>query len=381
MFSSDTNVVVGQPFLAALRDVTTTDARIMIVVSRSLAARPGFEREAIETLRPRVVQLFAGISSHTPRADVISATRAARAFSADVLVACGGGSVVDAVKAIRLCLSNNIQSVDDMDRLLPSRGPDGRRVAPVVKPPQVSGIAIPTTLSAAEHTLTAGVTNVKTYHKDPFTHPELAASTVILDGELAALTPIDIWLSTGLRAVDHAVETWCSVKATPVFDAWSAHALRLLVPALRRAKAAPDDAVARVQALQGAWLSILSLSGGASFGLSHAIGHALGSVTSMAHGHTSSVMLPHALKFNRPVNASRQAALMKTAGLQGDSLIDSVSKLVLELGLPSDLRSAGVRENQLDRVAEVAIKDRWMKTNPRPIDDVGTLRQLLTDAY
>jgi maleylacetate reductase len=381
MLSSNTCIVDGQPFAAALRDATAPSARVMVVVSRSLAARPRFEQEIIDALRPRAVRLFAGISSHTPRADVMSATEAARAFSADVLVACGGGSVIDAVKAIRLCLSNDIRSVDDMDRLLPSRGPDGRRVTPVVKPPQVPGIAIPTTLSAAEHTLTAGVTNAKTHHKDPFTHPELPADTIILDGQLATLTPIDIWLSTGLRAVDHAVETWCSVNVTPVFDAWSAHALRLLVPALRRAKAEPDDAAARLKALQGAWLSILSLSGGASFGLSHAMGHALGSVTGMAHGHTSSVMLSHALKYNLPVNAARQSALVENANLEGGSLAQSISALVRELGLPSRLRDAGVREDQLNRVADVAIKDRWMKTNPRPIEGTATLRQLLADAY
>jgi alcohol dehydrogenase class IV len=312
---------------------------------------------------------------------VIRVADAARHFRADVLVACGGGSVIDAVKAVRLCLANDVETAEDMSRLLPPQAPDGTLLAPAFKPPQIASIAIPTTLSAAEHTMSAGVTDTKTRHKNLLFYPGLAAGVVILDGELARNTPLDVWLATGLRSVDHAAETWCSVRATALSDACSCHALRLLLPALRKAKVAPDDAEARLQALRGAWLSILGLTRGGAFGASHGIGHALGSVTGMAHGHTSAVMLPQVLAFNAAVNAGRQRELVEIAGLQGESLATIVADLVRELGLPSRLRDAGVSEGSLDYVAEVAMKDRWLKTNPRKIEDAKVVRELLSQAF
>jgi alcohol dehydrogenase class IV len=374
-------VIDGKDFRTALCEVVAPDARVLIVASRSLLEGTAFAQAVTEALSPREVVIIGGIIGHTPREDVVRVASAARRLRADVLVACGGGSVIDAVKAVRLCLANDIETAEEMSRLLPPQGSDGTLLTPAVKAPQIASIAIPTTLSAAEHTMSAGVTDTRTLHKNLFFHPMLAAGVVILDGELARSTPVDVWLATGLRSVDHAVETWCSVRATALSDACSCHALRLLLPALRRAKAAPDDAQARLRALRGAWLSILSLTRGAAFGASHGIGHALGSVTGMAHGHTSAVMLPHVLAFNAAVNAERQRELVSIAGLHGESLATIVADLVRELGLPSRLRDAGVSEDSLAYVAKVAMQDRWLKTNPRKLEGVEVVRNLLSRAF
>jgi maleylacetate reductase len=300
---------------------------------------------------------------------------AARLRGADAVVSVGGGSVCDAVKAARLCLANDVTEAADMDRLR------GLHADAAVKPPTLASIAIPTTLSAGEFTPNAGVTDERGPRKESYKHPRMPPDVVILDPAMAAATPARLWFGTGMRVVDHAIESWCGIDATPFSDAMSLHALRLLVPALRRCASDRADLDAILQCQLGAWLSIQGFASGVLLGASHGIGHALGGTAGMPHGETSCVMLPHVLRFNAGVNESRQRDLSIAMERASMAAADVVAELVASLGLPGRLRDAGVPRELLPRVAQEGIRDAWVQTNPRPIDGAAGVLALLELAW
>jgi len=312
---------------------------------------------------------------------VVDAANAAREAGADLLLTVGGGSITDAAKMVGLCLGNDVMEPSALDayRAVVASGGSTRR--PAVNAPGVRFIAIPTTLSAGEFNASAGCTDTTRHVKESFAHPLMAPRTVILDPSVTVHTPAWLWLSTGIRAVDHAVEDLCSVNGQPMSDAASIHALRLLATGLRAVKSNPSDVASRLDCQLGAWMSMVGAQTGVTKGASHGIGHVLGGTAGVPHGYTSCVMLPHVLRFNYEVNAERQALVSEALGKPDAPAADVVATLIADLGLPSRLRDVGVKEDQLDVIAEHAMHDRWVHTNPRKIDGPATVRTLLDAAW
>ena len=177
------------------------------------------------------------------------------------------------------------------------------------------------------------------------------------------------------------MEDICSTNAQPLSDGTSLHALRLLGRGLRAVKADPADLEARLDCQLGSWMSIMGSQNGVQKGASHGIGHVLGGTAGVPHGYTSCVMLPPVLRFNEPVNAERQAWVSEALGRPGAKAGDVVAELVAGLGLPGRLRDVGVQPEQLDRIAEELMHDRWVHTNPRKIDGPPAVRMLLDAAW
>jgi maleylacetate reductase len=298
-----------------------------------------------------------------------------------LIVTLGGGSVTDAAKMVGLCLGNGVTAPDELDRFRARVAADGSAQRPPVAAPGVRMVAIPTTLSAGEFSASAGCTDTVRHVKESFSHPLMIPRTVILDPAASVPTPEWLFLSTGIRAVDHAVEDICSVDSQPLSEGAAYHALRLLGKGLPAVKANPADLDARLDCQIGAWMSMVGSQTGVSKGASHGIGHVLGGTAHVPHGYTSCVMLPHVLRFNHVVNADRQARVAEALGRPGEPAADAVAALIVELGLPTRLRDVGVREGQLDRIAENSMHDRWVHTNPRKIDGPATIRRLLDTAW
>jgi maleylacetate reductase len=355
--------------------------RAFIIASNSLAQASG----VIETLAAKAGGRVAGswrkIAAHTPRVAVVAAAQAAAAANADLIITIGGGSVTDAGKMVRLCLANGITEPNGLDALRTRISSEGKRDTPEFAGPDRPLIAVPSTLSAGEFTAFAGCTDTERRVKEGYAHRDMAPDTVVLDPAITRHTPEWLWLSTGIRAVDHAVEDLCSVNGTPLSDATSLHALRLLAPGLRRSKQAPDDLAARLDCLEGAWLSIVGSQSGVDKGASHGIGHVLGGSAGVPHGYTSCVMLPHVLRFNAAVNADRQALVAAALGRPDDDAAQLVAELIAALGLPRTLREVGVEREQLDEIARLSMHDRWIHTNPRHIPGPETVRMLLDEAW
>ncbi len=247
VFPAMDRVVHGRDFAeAAAEEVQRLDARaVLVLASATLARETDLVTRLRDALGSRLAGVRTGIGAHTPRPDVVAAANEARAVQADLLLTLGGGSLTDAAKMMGLCLGNDVTDPAQLDAFRAEVRPDGSLHRPAVKPPGVRFIAIPTTLSAGEYTAFAGCTDPVRKAKESFGHPLMIPRVVILDPAVTRPTPEWLFLSTGLRAVDHAVETLCSVRPSPFGDAGALQALRLLGRGLPGVKADPSDLEAR----------------------------------------------------------------------------------------------------------------------------------------
>jgi maleylacetate reductase len=295
-FPAMESVVFGTPYTEALaQEVDRLDARAVFVLASGTLAR---ETDYVDRLRQMLGNRFAGvcakIGAHTPRSDVVVAANMA--------------------KMVGLCLGNDVTAPERLDAFRAGIAADGTTRRPAVKPPGVRMIAIPTTLSAGEFSAGAGCTDTVRHVKESFSHASMIPRTVILDPAASVPTPEWLFLSTGIRAVDHAVEDICSLNGQPISEGAAFHALRLLGKGLAAVKDDPDDLNARLDCQIGAWMSMVGSQTGVSKGASHGIGHVLGGTAGVPHGYTSCVMLPHVLRFNLPVNAEKQARVSEALG-------------------------------------------------------------------
>ena len=382
-YPATSRIVYGTDFAQALqRELDLTgERRVYVLASGTLERSTDVMRRVRDALGARFAGICASIGAHTPRSDVVAAANAARAARADLLLSVGGGSVTDAAKMVAICLGNGITDPRELDTYRVTIGADGSTLRPSYKPPSVASVIIPTTLSAGEFSALAGCTDTVRQVKEMYAHAQAAPRTVILDPAVTVHTPEWLWLSTGIRAVDHAVEDLCSINSKPFSDGTSFHALRLLGRGLRAVKANPGDLDARLDCQLGSWMSIVGSSAGVEKGASHGIGHVLGGTAGVPHGYTSCVMLPHVLRFNHAVNAPRQKLVSEALGRPDEPAAEVLAALIAELGLPRTLRDVGVSAALLDRIAEESMHDRWIHSNPRKIDGPATVRQLLDAAW
>lgn len=370
-------VVFGIPWTQALADEVRRGGfrRVFALVSGTLAAAQGLEGSLREALGDAFVAIHHGIGAHSPRSDVAVAAQRARDCDADVIVAIGGGSVIDAAKVMQLCLAAGVFGTEGFDAIVGAGKPVHGSDLPV------RVLALPSTLSGAEFSAFAGVTDTARRRKESYQHRQMTPLTVILDPALTVNTPDELWLSTGVRAVDHAVEDLCSINSQPLADAASVRALGLLARALPATKRNPADLAARLDAMIGVWLSMVGSQGGVEKGVSHAIGHILGGTFGVAHGVTSCITLPHALRWNAPVNGERQAEVAAAMGRPGVDAADVVAQLIHDLGLPDTLGAVGITRDQAQLLGELTMGDRWTATNPRKVSGPDDILDILKDAW
>lgn len=328
-------------------------------------------------LGPRCAGIFDRMPPHTPRGAVIAAAAAARETGAELLITIGGGSVTDGGKAVQLCLANDIRHPEALDAYRPVSGPGGTLGPPPSKPPSVRQITVPTTLSAGEFSAIAGVTDERRRVKELFRHPQIIPRAVILDPAITVHTPEWLWLSTGIRAVDHCVEGICSGEANPYADAQALHGLALLSRGLPRVRSDAADLEARLDCQIGAWLSMGPLASGVPMGASHGIGYVLGALFDVPHGYTSCVMLPAVMRWNKPANAERQTLVAAAMGHAGKDAGDVLDAFIAGLGMPRSLGAVKVGPESFARVAEGAMNTPWVPRNPRPIDGPAQVREIL----
>ncbi len=355
--------------------------RVFLLVSGTLNR----ETDAVETLAAALGPRYAGrwdhMPSHSPREAVVDCANAARAAGCDLLVNFGGGSTTDGGKAVTICLEHDITDADGLEPFRTKVDENGKRYRPEFDAPQVRQIAVPTTLSGGEFNARAGITNTVEKLKQSFMHPGIIPVSVILDPAATVYTPEWLWLSTGIRAVDHAVETYCSLDANDYTDGAALQALRLLSEGLPRVKADPGDLEARLQCLMGAWISMTGIVTGTRLGASHAIGHILGGTANVPHGYTSCVMLPYVLNYNAAINSNRQAAISQAVGQPGQSAGDALDKLISGLGMPRSLREVEITEEQLPLLAKNCMLDDWTFSNPREIRSPDQIMEILRAAF
>jgi maleylacetate reductase len=374
VFGAMDEVVFGTPAAEAVAGQMDRlrAARAFLMVSGTLNRNTDEIERIRRALGSRCVATFDAMPPHTPREAVIAATEQARAASADLIVTVGGGSITDGAKAVQLCLANNISSIEDIDRIRAVKG-----VAPPMNAPTVRQISVPTTIAGGEFSAIAGVTNARTKVKEMLRHDLVIPRAAILDPAVTVHTPQWLWLSTGIRAVDHCVEGLCSREAHPYADAQALKGLSMLAQALPRAKANPRDLDARMDCQIGTWLSMGPLSAGVPMGASHGIGYVLGAVFDVPHGYTSCVMLPSVMRWNKQDNAERQALVSEAMGHPGRDAADVLDDFIRDLGMPRSLQDVRIGPEHFDRIAEQAMGTPWIPRNPRKIDGPAQVREIL----
>lgn len=376
-------VVFGEPAASAVvAEADRYGAQRVFVVSTASLARltDGPLQRIVAGLGARHVGTYAAVHAHSPREDVVAAANAARAAGADLLVAVGGGSAIDATKAVQVCLWLDLETPASME---PYRGGAPKDVARKIEPPAdgIRMLAISTTLSAAEFTSQAGVTDSTINAKQSFAHRLLAPRSVILDPAATLDTPDWLLFCTGIRAVDHAVESYCSPLANPATEPLSLQGLKLLYRSLPAIKAKPRDLKMRLEAQFGMWQAIAAAAAGAGSGASHGIGYVLGGTYGVAHGHTSCVMLPPVLRWNATVNRGRQRVLAEAMGAPDRPAADLVAELVATLDQPGSLRAVNIKREDLDDIAERALAYGPVRANPRPIESRADVKEILELAW
>jgi maleylacetate reductase len=374
VFGAMDEVVFGRP--AATAVVEQVDrlgaSRAFLMVSGTLNRETDEIEKIRSSLGARCAATFDAMPPHTPREAVMAATEQARAAGADLIVTVGGGSITDGAKAVQICLANDVRSIDDIDRVRTNKG-----VVPPMAAPSVRQISIPTTIAGGEFSALAGVTNQQTKVKEMLRHDLVMPRAVILDPAVTLHTPEWLWLSTGIRAVDHCVEGLCSREAHPYADAQAIKGLSMLTQALPRVKADPNDLDARMDCQIGTWLSMGPLSSGVPMGASHGIGYVLGAVFGVPHGYTSCVMLPSVMRWNKSDNAERQALVSAAMGKPGEDAGDVLDKFIRDLRLPRSLQDVRIGPEQFDRIAQQAMGTPWIPRNPRKIDGPAQVREIL----
>jgi maleylacetate reductase len=379
VFGEMDQVVFGRPAAEVVaEEARQLEAeRVFLMASGTLNRTTDEVAKVRRALGNRFAGLFDRMPPHTPRRAVIEAAAAAREAGADMIATIGGGSVTDAVKAVRLCLANDIRTAEALDQYRPVKGSDDALGPPPCNAPAVPQVTVPTTLSAGEFSAIAGVTDERSRVKELFRHPRIIPRAVVLDPAVTVHTPEWLWLSTGIRAVDHCVEGICSGEANPYADAQALHGLALLCRGLPRVKADPGDLAARLDCQIGSWLSMGPLAAGVPMGASHGIGYVLGAVFDIPHGHTSCIMLPAVMRWNKPANAERQALVAAAMGHPGDDAGDVLDTFIGGLGMPRSLGAVKIVPGSFARIAEQAMDTPWVPRNPRPIVGPAQVREIL----
>ncbi|HQT77966.1 MAG TPA: iron-containing alcohol dehydrogenase [Rhodopila sp.] len=347
--------------------------RVFLMVSGTLNRQTQAIEQVRRALGNRCAGVFDAMPAHSPRSAVIAAAEQARAAETDLIVTVGGGSITDAAKAVQLCLANDIRTLEAIDALRAVNGAP----PPGLNPPTVRQVSVPTTLSAGEFSGIAGVTDERTRVKELFRHPRIIPAAVILDPAITVHTPEWLFLSTGIRAVDHCVEGVCSKEANHYADAQALRGLSLLTSGLARVKANPADLDARLDCQMGSWLSMGPLASGVPMGASHGIGYVLGAVFDVPHGHTSCIMLPAVMRWNHPANAARQALVAAAMGQPEAAAGDLLDRFIAGLDMPRSLSAVNIGADAFDRIARDAMGTPWVPRNPRPIGGPADVREIL----
>ena len=307
----------GPGSLEKLEEEAQAFERAFVITGRTLSEETDLVSRVEGMLGEKHAGTFSKMGQHTPGSAVEEA--AGEAGEADLLASVGGGSVIDGTKAVAVRLDYPAQ------------------------------VAIPTTLSGAEWAHAVGVTDEEAGRKSGFADPKAVPPVVVLDAEATLHTPEKLWLSTGIRALDHAIEGFLAKGEHPIEDVTGLEGARRLVAYLPRSREAPEDTGVRHELQLASWMAYFGPLN-TPMGLSHNLGRRIGASYDVPHGYTSCITLAPTLEVvGDRVPRDRWEQL---AGALGGDPAERVAALVEGLGLPSTLHDVGVPEKEIEELAQ-----------------------------
>lgn len=291
----------------------------------------------------------------------------------DCAIAFGGGSIIDATKAINM-LAVNGGNIEEYQM-------EGRQV--VTAPPLF--IAVPTTSgTGAEATKTSVVLNNDNGLKKSLYHTTMIADTVILDPRLTVGLPAPITAATGMDALSHAIESYVSLNATPITEMYGLRAVSLIKENLAIAVNEPENLEARGNMMLASYFGSVAITAG--IGIAHIMAQPLGAVFKIPHGDACSIFLPGSIELNTPFAADRYAKIAEafgidTAGMSdaeaANALIQGISELQASISAPTSLTPYIDRDVPMEELIDIIQRTTGHITcNPRPLDE-----QLMREAY
>ncbi|HXD08542.1 MAG TPA: iron-containing alcohol dehydrogenase [Anaerolineales bacterium] len=353
--------------------------RLMLCTNHSLRAN-GHVDKVESILGTRLVAVFDHVQPHVQDIQVAEVLALAMQNNADAVIGMGGGSPIGMAKATGIALEEQ-------------RTGNPAQAAFPTDQPLVPIIAIPTTYAGSEMTPVYGITHSKESppRKVTVNDPKIPPKLVIYDPELTLNLPPEMTASTGTNALAHCIEALYSKTRNPLSTATATSGAQHIFNALLRCYEHGDELEARTEMLLGAHLAGLSLAS-VSMGLHHGLCHVLGGSASFPHGIANSVILPHAIRFNADETAPLLLPAAEAMGVPVnrinpmvavEAMVQKIYHLIGQMNLPQHLQDAGVglREDDLPNLAQLAVQNRTVQNNPKPITDPSQIEQLLMDAW
>lgn len=384
-------VIFGHGSIAAL-DVLARQAkcgRVFVITSPSVS-RTSLLAEVLEVLGSDVAYVFERVEPHVPHTLAFEAAAAFREAEADTIVTVGGSSATDTGKAVRLIEAVEAEGPEGLVPYRTLRNEDEPRaprpltsLAGRISRPVVKQIAIPTTLSGGEFTDSCAITDTTVGVKRLHVHRELVPTMVVLDPQAATETPLALWVSTGIKAVDHCVEQMLSLDHQAYTDALCGRALGMLLAGLRASIEDPSDLEAKARCQTGAWLAIAGIMN-VPLGISHAIGHQLGGGLGVPHGVTSCLSLPAVLRALAHEKPEALEPLLRSIAQElelsisdGYELAAYIAELVEKGGVPTRLRDAGISRERVASISEAVAHDPLLGPGPLDVENPTVLESIL----
>jgi 4-hydroxybutyrate dehydrogenase len=345
--------------LGVLRPLVVSDAELLKL---GMVARLGIGNPAI----------FAGTETNPTEANLRDCLARYVEGGCDGIVALGGGAPLDLAKLVGLMAGHP----PPLEQYAILRGGTAR-IGPSMPPL----VAVPTTAGSGSEVGRAALLKLDSGRKLGFLSPHLLPRAAVCDPDLTRSLPPGLTAATGMDAISHCVETYCSARVNAVADAIALDGLGRGWRAIRRAQADGADCEARTQMMH------CSLMGGLAFqkglGAVHSLSHPLGALPGLRlhHGMLNALFLAPVLRFNQDACAQKLGALASAMGLRdGAEVPGALERLVDDLGLPRRLRDLGVPKAALPALAPQAREDHCTATNPRALDEAAA-RRLYEDAW
>jgi hypothetical protein len=331
----------------------------LLVTDPGLAALPMIS-EAVATCKQAGLRcgVFSQIKSNPSSDNVTDGVLEYKQGNHDGVIAFGGGSAIDAAKAVALMVGQDRPLWDFEDA-----GDNWKRVCTQSMAPVV---AVPTTSGTGAEVGRASVISDEQQHlKRLIFHPNMLPSIVILDPELTVGLPPNLTAATGMDAFSHALEAYCSPYYHPMAEGIALEAIRLIKNYLPRAVAVGSDLEARAQVMVSSTMGATAFQRG--LGGMHALAHSLGALYDSHHGLLNAVLMPYVVKANRSMIETRIERLSRYLELEDSSFDGFVNWIVAfraELGIPHSLAETGIDTAQIEKIGQMAVKDLAAGGNP-----------------
>jgi alcohol dehydrogenase len=346
-------------------------ARPLLIIDEGIK-KAGISEKVLSQFKE--IAVFAAVEPNPKHGTVNRAGDLVRENNFDLIIGLGGGSVLDAAKAIAV-LGTNPGGIEDYE---------GREK---YKNPPLPVLAIPTTCgTGSEVTWVAVITHTGRKFKMSIKGRLMYPAVALVDPDLLRSLPARLVASTGLDALTHAVEAYTVKEATFITDVFAREALKLIFGSLTAAfKDIEGNKEAREDLMKGSLLAGLAF-GNSDVGAVHCIAEAVGSLYDTAHGVANSVLLPFVMEYNLPASAGRYADIARMAGLneEDDSiaarkLIFMIKDLSQSLGIPT-FRELGIHEEAFPEIAQKSFENNSNPSNPREIS-AQDYQDILSRAY